>query len=66
MSDESGTFWVNLAEKFFGLILLVIGAIMLFYTATSPDLAGFSVFFGILSLILLIIGLVLLLVKPPQ
>ena len=66
MSEETDTFWINLAEKFFGLLLLIIGAVVLFYTATSPDLAGFSVFFGILSIILLIIGLVLLLVKPPQ
>ena len=66
MSDESDTFWINLAEKFFGLLLLIIGAILLFYTATSPDLANFAVFFGILSVILIVIGLVLLLVKSPQ
>ena len=66
MSGETDTFWVNLAEKFFGLLLLIIGGVLLFYTATSPDLAGFSVFFGILSVILLVIGLVLLLVKAPQ
>ncbi len=66
MSDETDNFWVNLAEKFFGLLLVVIGAIMLFYTVTSPDLANFTVFFGFLSVILLIIGLILLLVKAPQ
>ena len=66
MSEESDTFWINLAEKFFGLLLVIIGAIMLFYTVTSPELANFSVFFGVLSLILLVIGVVLLLVKPPQ
>jgi|WetSurMetagenome_2_1015567.scaffolds.fasta_scaffold625246_1 hypothetical protein len=66
MSDESDNFWINLAEKFFGLLLLIIGAIVLFYTATSPDLANFTMFFGVLSVILVIIGLVLLLVKAPE
>ncbi len=67
MSEEGDTFWVSLAEKFFGIILIIIGALMLYYTATSTDMLGtFSVFFGILSVIMLIIGIFLLLVKPPE
>jgi len=67
MSEEGDTFWVSLAEKFFGIILIIIGAIMLYFTATSTSvLGGFSLFFGILSLIMLIIGFFLLLVKPPE
>ncbi|MGD0406396.1 MAG: hypothetical protein ABSB10_07080 [Candidatus Bathyarchaeia archaeon] len=67
MSEEGDTFWVSLAEKFFGIILIIIGAIMLYFTATSTSvLGGFSLFFGILSLIMLIIGLFLLLVRPPE
>lgn len=67
MSEEGDTFWVSLAEKFFGVILIIIGAIMLYFTATSTNvLGGFSLFFGILSLIMLIIGLFLLLVRPPE
>ena len=66
MSEEGDTFWVSLAEKFFGLILIIIGALMLYYTATSSGLGTFSVFFGILSVIMLIIGAFLLLVKPPE
>jgi hypothetical protein len=67
MSEEGDTFWVSLAEKFFGIILIIIGAIMLYFTATSTSVLGaFSLFFGILSLIMLIIGLFLLLVKPPE
>ena len=66
MSDEGDTFWVSLAEKFFGLLLIVIGAVMLYFTATTSGLGAFTVFFGVVSLILLIIGLFLLLVKPPQ
>jgi len=67
MSEEGDTFWVSLAEKLLGLVLLGIGAFMLYFTATSTDnLGGFSLFFGVLSLIMLIIGLFLLLVKPPE
>jgi len=66
MSEEGDTFWVSLAEKFVGILLIVIGAIMLYYTATSSGLGGFSFLFGVLSVIMLIIGLFLLLVKAPE
>jgi hypothetical protein len=67
MSDEGDTFWVSLAEKFFGLLIVIIGAILLYYTTTITDALGaFSLFFGILSVILIIIGIFLLLAKPPQ
>ncbi|MCW3996919.1 MAG: hypothetical protein NWE98_12320 [Candidatus Bathyarchaeota archaeon] len=66
MSEEGDTFWVSLSEKFFGLILIIIGAIMLYYSATTPDLGTFTVFFGILSVIMLLIGIFLLIVKPPE
>ena len=58
MSEEGDTFWVSLAERLFGLLLIVIGAVMLYYTATSADvLGGFSVLFGALSVILVILGI---------
>ncbi len=67
MSEEGDTFWVSLAERVVGLIFIIIGAIMLYFTATSTDvLGGFSVFFGALSAILVIVGIFLLLVKPPE
>jgi integral membrane sensor domain MASE1 len=66
MSDEGDTFWVSLTEKFFGVLLIVIGAVMLYFTATTAGLGAFTVFFGVLSVIMLIIGLFLLLVKPPE
>jgi hypothetical protein len=67
MSEEGDTFWVSLAERVFGLALIIIGAVMIYFTATSSDvLGGFTVFFGVLSAILLIVGIVLLLVKPPE
>ena len=56
MSEEGDTFWVSLAERLFGLLLIVIGAIMLYFTATSSGaLGGFSVLFGALSVILVIL-----------
>jgi hypothetical protein len=66
MSDEGDTFWVSLAEKFFGLLLVIIGAVMLYFTAITSGLGAFSVFFGVISVIMLIIGLFLLIVKPPE
>ena len=67
MSDEGDTFWVSLAEKFFGLLLIVIGAVMLYFTATSTsELGDFSVFFGVISVVMLIIGLFLLVVRAPE
>jgi hypothetical protein len=67
MSEEGDTFWVSLAEKFIGLILVIIGALMIYFTATSTNVLGaFSLFFGVISAILLIIGLFLLIVRSPQ
>ena len=69
MSEEGDTFFVNLAEKLFGVILLVLGAIMLYLTATtsgSSGLGAFITFFGVLSVIIMVIGLFLLLVRPSE
>jgi membrane-bound ClpP family serine protease len=69
MSEEGDTFFVNLAEKFLGLILIVLGAILIYLTATtsgSSGLGAFDFFFGVLSVILLLIGLFLLLVRASE
>ena len=67
MSEEGDTFWVSLMEKFFGVILLIIGGLMIYFTATSTTQLGeFSLFFGIISFVMIIIGLFLLLVKAPE
>jgi hypothetical protein len=66
MSEEGDTFWVSLIERIFGLLLIVIGAVMLYYTATSADLGPFGVLFGALSVILVLLGIFLLIVKPPK
>jgi predicted phage tail protein len=65
--SERDTFWLSLAEKFFGLLLTIIGALFLYFTVTSTaTLGGFSGFFGFLGIVVLIIGVFLLLVRPPE
>jgi hypothetical protein len=65
--SEQDTFWIRLGQRFFGLILLVIGAILLYFTVTSlAELAAFSALFGLLSVVVLAIGVVLLISRPPE
>ena len=65
--SEGDTFWLSLAEKFFGLLLTVIGALFLYFTLTSTVALGvFTGFFGFLSIVLLLIGLFLLIVRPAE
>ena len=65
--SEGDTFWISLSEKSFGLLLTIVGALLLYFTISSTAaLAGFTVLFGFLSIVLLAIGLFLLLVKPPE
>jgi len=67
MSIEGDTFWVSFAEKVFGFLLAIIGAIFLYFTVTSLDtLSGFSGFFGFLSIVIIGVGVFLLLVRPPE
>jgi hypothetical protein len=67
MSIEGDTFWISFAEKFFGFLLAIIGALFLYFTVTSLDvLGGFSGFFGFLSVVVLALGVFLLLVRPPE
>jgi hypothetical protein len=61
MSEEQGSFGLNLAEKFFGIILMAIGAIGLYYTLTSTTvLLSASGLFVILLITLIALGVVLL------
>ncbi|MDD3792715.1 MAG: hypothetical protein PHY74_06255 [Candidatus Bathyarchaeota archaeon] len=64
MGEEGDIFWVSLAERVIGILVIIIGAIMLYFTATTADLGGFGVFFSVLSIILLILGVFLLIIKP--
>jgi len=63
--SEEGAFWAKLAEKFFGLILALLGIITIYYTFTSTSALGaFTGFFGFLAIVLLTLGIVLILAKP--
>jgi hypothetical protein len=66
MSDQSDHYWISLAEKFFGFLLLVIGAIMLYYTAITKDLAQATWIFALLSIIILALGVFLIIAKAPE
>jgi hypothetical protein len=64
MSEEGGGFGITLAEKFFGLIIIIVGAMAMYYTFTSTDaLNNYVGFFGFLSIFLLAIGVFLVIAK---
>jgi hypothetical protein len=64
MSSEEGGFGLTAAEKFFGFLLLIIGAVATYYTFTSSQaLGGATGIFGFLSIGLLLLGLALMIVK---
>jgi hypothetical protein len=63
--SEEGSFGLGMAEKFFGLIILIVGVLTLYNTLTSMETLGsFTGFFGFLSVVLVILGLVLMTAKP--
>jgi uncharacterized membrane protein HdeD (DUF308 family) len=65
--SEEGSFWIGLAEKFFGLVLLILSILMIYFTATSTDALGaFAGFFTFLSAVILVAGAFLIIVKPPE
>jgi len=67
MSEEGGGFGIALAEKFFGFIIIIIGALATYYTFTSIDALGvFTGFFGFLSILLLAIGVFLIIAKTEE
>ncbi|MCL2359334.1 MAG: hypothetical protein LBH74_03385 [Nitrososphaerota archaeon] len=65
MSEEGDPFWASLYERILGLILIIIGALLLYFTVSS-DVGGFSLLFGFLSAVVLLIGILLLVIKPAQ
>jgi hypothetical protein len=62
--SEGENFGLSLAERFFGLLLTVIGIVTMYYTLTSTDPLGiFTGFFVFLCAIPLVLGLILLIAK---
>jgi hypothetical protein len=65
MSEEVPTALL-VAEKIFGVILIIVGAIITYLTATSPptgDTGMFADIFIIVGIIILAIGILLLIAK---
>ncbi len=63
MGEEAGT-GIIVAEKFFGLILIIVGALATYFTFTSSQALGiYTGFFGFLSIVLIALGLFLIAAK---
>jgi len=57
-----------IAEKLFGLLTLIIGAILIYFTSTNPpaeggEVVGYSLVFMIAGLALVAIGILLVLAR---
>ncbi len=62
--SEEGSFGLSFAERLFGLIVLAMGLVAFFYTVTSfAALEAFTWFFGVLSLIVVVVGAILVTAK---
>jgi hypothetical protein len=65
MSEEVPT-GLLVAEKIFGIVLIIMGAIITYLTASSPltgDTVMFSGIFIIVGIVILAIGIILLIAK---
>ena len=63
MSEEGG-FGITAAEKFFGIILVIVGILATYFTFTSSNvLSIYTGFFGFLSIFLLALGIFLIIAK---
>jgi hypothetical protein len=59
-----GGFGLTLAEKFFGVLLIIIGVVTMYYSFMSGDILGaFTRPLGLLGFAPLILGLFLLIAK---
>jgi hypothetical protein len=66
MSEES-VFWIGLAEKFFGVLIIILGVLLLYYTLTSMSTMNvFTGFFTALSAVFLFAGLLMILAKATE
>ncbi len=62
--SEEGSFGLNTAEKFLGLLILVVGGLATYYTFTSMQaLENFTGLFGFLSIVLMILGITMMSAK---
>ncbi|MDR2202840.1 MAG: hypothetical protein LBE76_00750 [Nitrososphaerota archaeon] len=62
--SENSNYLVILSGKICGIILIIISAIMLYYTATAEALGTFNTIFIVPGVAILIIGILLLIITP--
>jgi hypothetical protein len=56
-----------MSGKLFGVLILIIGGLFLYFTFTSTNALGvFTGLFGFLGLIVLILGLFMIFVRPKE
>lgn len=60
--DEEESVGFTVAEKFLALLIILIGAILLYYTTSTPDLT-YPIFFAVGGLGLIGLGIFLILAK---
>jgi hypothetical protein len=62
--SEEGSYWIKLFERFFGAIILVVGALAMYDAITSLQVfQNFAGFFVLLNILLILFGLILLTAK---
>jgi hypothetical protein len=62
LSGEEDSTWFTIAEKFFALLVILVGAIIIYATATSADVM-FPVIFATGGLSLIVVGAFMFLAK---
>jgi len=62
VSREEDSTGFTIAEKFFALLIILIGAIVIYNTTTSPGLT-YSIFFNISGVALITLGIFMILAK---
>jgi hypothetical protein len=64
--EEGESAGFTIAEKFFALLIILIGAIVVYATLTSPDLSNsYPVLFAAGGLALIVLGVFMILAKTP-
>ncbi|MCW4006312.1 MAG: hypothetical protein NWF04_06945 [Candidatus Bathyarchaeota archaeon] len=62
--SEDVSFWVTLTEKIVALLIIALGGVMIYFTATTAVLGAFTGLFGFFCAVLLVAGAFLLIMKP--
>lgn len=62
--SESSSFMVSVAEKFLGLLLIILGALEAYFSISSSEALGvYTWFFAVLGFILAALGILLIIAK---